>query len=266
MNAKKILVVDDEASIREMFEMAFSRKGYSVGSAATGEEALEVLAHEDFPVMYIDLGLETMSGFDLCEQIRQNGSRAIIYAVTGYAGLLGPEEILEAGFDDYFSKPLDFDVLFKSAAAAFEKLDRSAKTAGPIVIKRILIIDDDESFRKMLRQMLESQGFEVMEACDGEAGIHRQSACPADLIISDIVMPKKEGIETILTIKEHYPDTKVIIVSGFGWYGNEAEIDMARAMGARTLKKPFRHKELLAIIEQLGHPPTLESTENIPGF
>jgi DNA-binding response OmpR family regulator len=266
MNAKKILVVDDEASIREMFEMAFSRKGYSVGSAATGEEALEILAHEDFPVMYIDLGLETMSGFDLCERIRENDSRAIIYAVTGYAGILGPEEILEAGFNDYFSKPLDFDVLLKSAAAAFEKIDRSAKDSCPIVVKRILIIDDDESFRKMLRHMLESQGFEVMEACDGEAGIRRQSACPADLIISDIVMPKKEGIETVLTIKEQYPDVKIIVVSGFGWYGNEAEIDLARAMGARTLKKPFKHKELLAIIEQLCRPEFLESTGNIRGF
>jgi len=266
MNEKKILVVDDEASIRELLEMAFSSKGYSVASAASGEEALEILAHEYFPVMYIDLGLETMSGFDLCERLRKDDCRAIIYAVSGYGGLLGPEEILEAGFDDYFSKPLDFDVLFKSAVAAFEKIDRSVKECNPIVIKRILIIDDDESFRKMLRHMLESQGFEVMEACDGEAGIRRQAACPADLIISDIVMPKKEGIETVLIIKEQYPDVKIIVVSGFGWYGNEAEIDMARAMGARTLKKPFRHKELLATIEQLCRPAFSVSTENTWGF
>jgi DNA-binding response OmpR family regulator len=262
MNEKRILVVDDEATIREMFAMAFSGKGYSVTLAATGEEALEILAHEYFPVMYIDLGLENMSGFDLCEQIRKSGSRSIIFAVTGFAGLLGPEVILEAGFDDYFSKPIDFGAIFKSAAAAFEKIDRAAKEGRPIVINRILIIDDDDSFRKMLRQMLEAHGFEVMEASDGEAGIRRQAACPADLIISDIVMPKKDGIETILTIKEQYPDVKIIVVSGFDWYGNEAEIDLARAMGARTLKKPFKQKELLAIIKQLGCPAYSEATEN----
>lgn len=266
MNEKKILVVDDEASIREMLERAFSSKGYSVAAVASGEEALKILADEYFPVMYVDLGLENMSGFDLCERIRKSGTRAMIYAVTGYAGLLGPEEILEAGFDDYFSKPIDFEALFKSAAAAFERIDRSAKECRPIIIKRILIIDDDDSFRNMLRQMLESQGFEVMDACDGEDGIRRQSECPADLIISDIVMPKKEGIETVLTIKEQYPDVKIIVVSGFGWYGNEAEIEMARAMGARTLKKPFRHKELLAVIEQLSRPAFAESTENQRGF
>ena len=141
-------------------------------------------------------------------------------------------------------------------------MDRKAKEGRPIVINRILIIDDDDSFRKMLRQMLEAHGFEVMEASDGEAGIRRQAACPADLIISDIVMPKKDGIETILTIKEQYPDVKIIVVSGFDWYGNEAEIDLARAMGARTLKKPFKQKELLAIIKQLGCPAYSEATEN----
>ena len=55
--------------------------------------------------MFIDLGLETMNGFELCENIRKNNPDAIIYALTGYAGLFGPQEILEAGFDDYFAKP-----------------------------------------------------------------------------------------------------------------------------------------------------------------
>ena len=88
-------------------------------------------------------------------------------------------------------------------------------------------------------------------APDGEAGISRQTAQPADLIITDLIMPKKEGIETALTIKEKYPDARIILVSGFDWYGYEAEMDMARAMGAETLKKPFRKSELLAAIEKL---------------
>jgi DNA-binding response OmpR family regulator len=256
MNAKKILVVDDEALIRDMLASAFSRVGYTVVSTASGEEALEILAHEYYPVMFIDLGLglETMSGFDLCERIRQKHPQAIIYAVTGYARLFGPQEILEAGFDDFFAKPIDFDVLFKSAKAAFEKLDRLAKAYCPVVVKRILVIDDDECFRKMLCHMLESQGYEVMEACDGEDGISRQFECPADLIITDLVMPKKEGIETALTIKEKYPDVKVIVASGFGWYGYEAEMDMARVMGAAVLGKPFNQKELLAAIEAVCRP------------
>jgi len=254
MNEKKILVVDDEDFIRDMLVKAFSRGGYSVASASGGEEALAILAHEYFPVMFIDLGLETMSGFDLCERIRQDHPKAIIYAVTGYARLFGSEEILAAGFDDYFSKPVDFDVLFKAAGAAFESMDRPADVISPVVVKRILIIDDDESFRKMLRHMLESHGYEVMEACDGEAGIKRQLESPADLIITDLIMPKKEGIETALTIKEKYPDVKIIVVSGFDWYGYEAEMDMVRAMGAGTLKKPFNQSEILATVEALCRP------------
>ena len=101
----------------------------------------------------------------------------------------------------------------------------------------------------MLRQILEHEKFEVIDACDGDAGIRYYLESPVDLIITDLVMPKKGGIETILKIKETFPEAKFIVVSGSDGYATEIEFDMAEALGARTLYKPFQRKEILKIIK-----------------
>jgi hypothetical protein len=67
-------------------------------------------------------------------------------------------------------------------------------------------------------------------------------------------------------VKEKCPDVSIIVVSGFGWYGYEAEMDIAHAMGARTLKKPFNRRQLLAIIDELRRPASPRPTENMQGF
>ena len=102
----KILVVDDEAAIREMLTTAFTRAGYAAFTAVNGEQALEILKQESIPLMFIDLGLQTMTGFELCERIRQKKRDAIIYALTGYAGLFERQEFLEDFFfREIFYKP-----------------------------------------------------------------------------------------------------------------------------------------------------------------
>lgn len=251
MSERKILVVDDEAPIREVLNLAFRKAGYEVRLASGGEDALEILGQESIPVMFIDLGLETMNGFDLCEQIRKDRPEAKIFALTGYAKLFGPHEIREAGFDDCFTKPFEIETLLQAVRGSFAKIDQLNNKPLNHAIESILIIDDDDQFRKMLRKMLEFEGYKVTEASDGEEGIGRHSVQPADLIITDIIMPGKEGIETILAIKEKDPAIKFIAVSGGGWYGSEVEFEMARSLGACTLKKPFEREEMLNAIQQL---------------
>jgi CheY-like chemotaxis protein len=125
MGARKILVVDDEPIILDMLDDAFSKVGYSVFLATNADEAFEILKQESIPLMFIDLGLETMSGFQLCGRIRKNDPDVIIYALTGYAGLLGSHEIFEAGFDDCFGKPISLRDLYQVVKESFEKLESS---------------------------------------------------------------------------------------------------------------------------------------------
>jgi len=127
MSALKILVVDDEPLIQNLFDEAFSKVGYSVYLAANANEALGILKQESIPFMIIDLGLESMNGFELCEDIRKDNPRVIIYALTNYSRYSNAQVLLEAGFDGIFEKPIILKELYQVVQESFEKLDNQQK-------------------------------------------------------------------------------------------------------------------------------------------
>ena len=117
---------------------------------------------------------------------------------------------------------------------------------------RILVIDDDNVTRLMLWRILEKEGYEVFEASNGEKGIQINRTQPADLIITDIIMPEKEGIETIRELKEEFPDVKIIAISAGGRGAPEIYLKMATGFGAAdTIKKPINREELLEKVKKL---------------
>jgi len=123
----KVLIVDDEAPIRDMLKDAFEGADYTTVCAESGEEALEIIKRENPQVMFLDLKLPGITGVELCRQIKRNCPITCIYAMTGYTSLFDLAECREAGFDDYFVKPVNLAQFFKAAEDAFEKLDRWEK-------------------------------------------------------------------------------------------------------------------------------------------
>ena len=114
---------------------------------------------------------------------------------------------------------------------------------------RILVIDDEPQVRAMLQQMLEREGYKVVEAEEGGVGIKLYQEHPPDLVITDILMPGKEGIETILALRKAYPGVKIIAISGGGRMGKLDVLPIAKSFGAvRTLAKPFEREELLEAV------------------
>jgi CheY-like chemotaxis protein len=121
-----------------------------------------------------------------------------------------------------------------------------------IDMARILLVDDDEQFRKMLHKALERAGYEVQDAQNGDAALEMYRQCPSDLIITDLVMPEKEGIETIVELRRLNPAVKIIAISGGGRMNPATTLAMAQKLGARrTLAKPFAPHELLDTISQV---------------
>lgn len=119
-------------------------------------------------------------------------------------------------------------------------------------MKRILVIDDDEFFREMLHVMIEREGYAVDEAEDGEVGLQKHKENNYDLIITDLIMPNKEGIGTIIELRTDYPNVKIIAVSGGGRLVPNNFLDIAEKLGAhKTLTKPFERKELISSIHEL---------------
>ncbi|MFC1839576.1 response regulator [Thermodesulfobacteriota bacterium] len=116
----------------------------------------------------------------------------------------------------------------------------------------ILIIEDDDQVRSVLRKMIELDGYEVMEASNGEAGISLYRSKPADIIITDIVMPGKDGIETIMDLKIEFPEVKIIAISGGGRFGPETYLEIADGFGADCiLSKPIAREKLKRAIRKL---------------
>ena len=124
MTDRTILVVDDEPMIRDLFRRFFEQAGYSVQTAESAEEALEMVRETPIWVLFLDLNLPGMNGVELCRQIRRSWPMAIPYAVTGYASLFELSSCREAGFEDYFTKPVNLDDLLQAAENAFGKLER----------------------------------------------------------------------------------------------------------------------------------------------
>ncbi len=124
MNEKKILVVDDEPDLRDLYTAAFRKSGYEVKAAESAEKALELFRLERYFVVFLDLNLPGISGIDLCRCLKQESQMIIPYAVTGYASLYELTNCREAGFEDYFTKPVKLSILEQAADHAFRKLDR----------------------------------------------------------------------------------------------------------------------------------------------
>ena len=116
---------------------------------------------------------------------------------------------------------------------------------------RILIIDDEPNVRSMLRRMLHQAGHQVSEAGNGAEGIDLYERDLPDLIITDILMPEKEGIETIIALHRADPDLPIIAISGGGHSGGMDFLCVAEKLGARhTLSKPFRGDQLLGAVSE----------------
>ena len=115
----------------------------------------------------------------------------------------------------------------------------------------ILVVDDEQQIRQLIREMLEQAGYHVTEARDGKEALEHYRLAPADVVIMDILMPDQDGLEATTTLRREFPNVKVIAITG----GNDMIgilnfLDVATMLGAhRALQKPFEMKTLLDIVQ-----------------
>jgi CheY-like chemotaxis protein len=115
---------------------------------------------------------------------------------------------------------------------------------------KILVIDDEPPVRRLIQLMLGRDGHEVAEAADGAEGLALIGQDPPDIVITDILMPNKEGIETIREMRRLAPGLPILVISGNP--ESALYLEMAKLLGAHAaLAKPFRSAELLAAVADL---------------
>ena len=117
---------------------------------------------------------------------------------------------------------------------------------------KILVLDDEPSILLMIKKMLEKAGHEVAIALNGKEGMLLFEKNKPDLLITDIIMPEKEGLETIFELRRMYPDLKIIAISGGGRIGPDGYLPGAKLLGANMIfQKPLDQKEFVNAVAQL---------------
>ena len=116
---------------------------------------------------------------------------------------------------------------------------------------KILVIDDDEQIRALLKRILESADYSVVTADNGVVGLKILAQDRFDLVITDLIMPEKEGLETIIEIKRDFPEVKIIAMSGGDSTGCDY-LPMTKPLGANScLNKPFGPDDIIKLVQEL---------------
>ncbi len=130
--------------------------------------------------------------------------------------------------------------------------------------KRILVIDDEPTALDLLRRILEMNGYEVLSAVNGQKGVELFQQCPCDMVITDMVMPVKDGLQTILDLRTLAPKLPVIAISGGGTISKERYLAVAGYLdNVITIAKPFAIEDITGAVKKLLQDQSSEPSEEV---
>jgi two-component system, cell cycle sensor histidine kinase and response regulator CckA len=238
---ERILLVEDDRSIRELAAAVLEEHGYHVLQAASAEEAIRCWEQTGtVDVLLTDVVMGGMDGHELANRLAASHPGLRVLYMSGYSerGVV-QQGLLEPG-RHFLPKPFQPQELLGKVGEVLSKPARHAK---------ILIVDDDAQIRCFLAKLLEIEGYDVMEACNGKEAQERCLQTAVDLMITDLVMPEQEGLETIHVIRQRWPKVPVIAISGaFGG----TYLEVAKKLGAdAAFRKPFGPDTILAEVRRL---------------
>ena len=118
--------------------------------------------------------------------------------------------------------------------------------------QRIVLVDDDEPTRELFAKLLTQRGYMVTQAGNGRAALDQMGQKPAELVITDMIMPEMDGMEIIVAVRRIYPGVKIIAVAESGLGPAENSLKIARALGAhKTLVKPLDAEQLISAVQEV---------------
>ena len=240
--AETVLVVEDQAEVRKYAVTVLEAYGYRVIQAQSAGEALLALEREPerLDLVLTDVVMPNVSGRELANRLDKLQPGIKVLFMSGYTdNVIVHYGVLEEGAQ-FIQKPFSPERL---ATRVREVLGPPKRPA------RILVADDEAGVRSFLRTALEGGGYEVIEAADGRQALKQARAGGVDLVITDLVMPEQEGIETIQALRKEMPGIGIIAISGA--FGGQF-LEMAQTLGAdAALTKPVSAELLLAKVAEV---------------
>lgn len=246
----KVLIVDDETSLRELLYDFFSRKGFAVLTANSGNQALVILKTHRPDCILLDLGMPgDVSGLETIKLIRQVDDAVPVILMHGTGDPdLTDKELKRFGITDLLRKELGIELFLKSLEVSIKRFQEKAKKTSQDSVRvpgAVLVVDDDPGIVKLLKDFLFSRGLKVLTANSGEEAVAALVQKPVTILL-DMTMPGMDGLMTLQKIKATHPRLPVIMVSGIG---DEATVQEALDAGAYDyVTKPFNLEYLETMV------------------
>lgn len=261
MTDTAILCIDDSSTTRKLVSYALTQRGHKVMEAPDGATGLALMAEHRPSLVLLDLVLPDTDGFALVSPLRDRAGEAdtTIIAFSGFITNLDEARLAAAGFDDVIGKPIDPDRLVALIEA---RLSNGMAMADDFGAKKTVVVADDDPLQlKLLRIGMEQHGFEVVTARDGAEALERARACSPDAIVADVMMPRLDGFELAVAIRQEpeLRDLPVLLVTSS--YTEDADRRLAKASGATDLviRTPNLTEVLRALRETLERPAPVTS-------
>ena len=242
---KKILVVEDNEQNRILMRQILKYHGYEVLEAVDGADGLK-MAREHMPdLILLDLQMPVMGGFAVIRELRKTPelSKLKVMAVTSFAMKGDREKALEAGFDEYVTKPIDtrkFVEIVKTILPG----ENMTPPKKPIV----LCVDDEPANLKLLENILVPRGYEVVSAADGEDALKQIKTRTIDLVLMDLMLPGMDGLQVSRKIKDNKKYRSIPIIMLTAHTGVESYIKSLSNEVYAYIQKPFETEELIRTV------------------
>ncbi len=243
---KRICVVEDDSQVRRLVSVILRREGHEVLTAENGQEALRLCEGLQGAVDLVltDINMPFVGGFELAEELKERFPNTKTLFMSGF--LENEHSNWDSHSpDDLLQKPFTPNDLLEHVRRGLAKDPDEAGSGTP----QVMVIDDEETIRDLMKVLIEGLGYHCHVASSGDEALARLKTTNVEVVISDLVMPGPDGIETCKAIKQAFPGTKIIAMSGK--VGGMATRAAAGRMGAvATLTKPFSRDELLLALEK----------------
>ena len=245
MEELKVLVVEDDETERTQLAKAIQKEGYQVLVAEDGRAGVEQFKKELPEIVVTDLKMPVIDGIEVMRAVRDLSPNAQVILVTAFGQTDTAICALREGALDYLKKPLDLNQLSVALGRAREKVMEYKKGAAfPI----LLLAEDEEKPRERLARELKKEGWKVLAVADGDEALRVFEKTRVDIVISDIKMPKKDGLQALHEMRGISDDFEAIILTG---YGDESSAIQALREGAiNFLKKPIDLDQMILAVEK----------------
>jgi DNA-binding NtrC family response regulator len=235
--AEKILIVDDEHSMRVTLAAILRDEGYHVTTAATGEEALALCARENFGVVLMDVRMPGIDGVEAFRRIRRHQEGVRVILMTAYSTDALRDAALDEGVIAFLTKPLIVE-------KAIDLIREATGTA-------ILVVEDDEPTARTLQASLKEGGYRVTLTKSPHEALELVEQIRFDLIFVDVSLPAMSGLDLYLAIRKITPTAVAIMIAGMEMEFEQLAQEAVRRNAYTIVRKPLDLEHVLGLLQRI---------------